>query len=260
MPGQLRVEREGRLGWIVFDHPERRNAITSQMWRDIPVAAGELDADPRIRVILMRGAGEVAFVSGADISEFDARRSGTAAEQYDAENGRAFAALSGIAKPVIALVHGFCIGGGCAISLTADLRYAADDAVFGIPAARLGLGYAAGGLESLVGTVGLPSAKELFFTGRPFDAREAHHMGLVNRVFPKAELDAGVRKIAEGIADNAPLTLRSAKLIFGQLAREPARRDADAIARSIRRCYESEDYRRGVRAFLEKRRPEFDGT
>ena len=260
MPGQVRVERDGQLGWIVFDHPDRRNAINSQMWRDIPVAAEELDHDPSVRVVLLRGAGEVSFVSGADISEFDAQRIGAGAERYDVDNGRAFAALGGIGKPVIALVHGFCIGGGCAISLTADLRYAADDAVFGIPAARLGLGYAAGGLEMLVRTVGFPAAKELFFTGRRFDAREAHHMGLVNRVFPKAELDAGVQKIAESIANNAPLTLRSAKLIFGQLAREPAQRDTDAIARSIRDCYESDDYSRGVRAFLEKRRPDFDGT
>ena len=260
MPGRVRVERDGQLGWIVFDHPERRNAITAQMWRDIPAAAEQLDRDPGIRVILLRGAGEVAFVSGADISEFDAERSGAGAEQYDQENGRAFAALSSIAKPLIALIHGFCIGGGCAISLTADVRYAADDAVFGIPAARLGLGYAAGGLDALVRTVGFPSAKELFFTGRRFDAREAHHMGLVNRVYAKAELDAGVGKIAESIASNAPLTLRSAKLIFGQLAQEPAHRDADAIARSIRACYESGDYRRGVQAFLEKRRPEFSGS
>jgi len=260
MPGRVRVERDGQLGWIVFDHPERRNAITAQMWRDIPAAAEQLDRDPGIRVILLRGAGEVAFVSGADISEFDSERSGAGAEQYDQENGRAFAALSGIAKPLIALIHGFCIGGGCAISLTADVRYAADDAVFGIPAARLGLGYAAGGLDALVRTVGFPSAKELFFTGRRFDAREAHHMGLVNRVFAKAELDASVGKIAESIASNAPLTLRSAKLIFGQLAQEPAHRDADAIARSIRACYESGDYRRGVQAFLEKRRPDFSGS
>jgi enoyl-CoA hydratase/carnithine racemase len=259
MSSRIRVERDAHLGWIIFDHPERRNAITAEMWRSIPGAAQELDEDPEIRVVLLRGAGEVAFVSGADISEFDAQRSGTAAGQYDVDNGRAFVALAGISKPVIALVHGFCIGGGCAISLTADLRYAADDAVFGIPAARLGLGYAARGLEVLVRTVGLPAAKELFFTGRRFDAKEAHHMGLVNRVFPKAELDAGVQKIAEGIADNAPLTLRSAKLVFGQMALEPSQRAGEAVAQSIRDCYESEDYTRGVRAFLEKRRPAFEG-
>jgi enoyl-CoA hydratase/carnithine racemase len=128
-----------------------------------------------------------------------------------------------------------------------------------VPAARLGLGYSAGGIEKLVHTVGLPAAKEIFFTGRRFDAQEAYHMGLVNRVFPKAELDAEVRKLAEGIAENAPLTLRSAKLIFGELASDPARRTSQAVARSIRECYESDDYQEGVRAFLEKRRPAFQG-
>ena len=259
MAGVVRIEREANLGWLIFDHPERRNAITSAMWRAIPGLVQELEDDPEVRVVLMRGAAEVAFVSGADISEFGSRRTGVGAEQYDADNGRAFQALSRIRKPVIALVHGFCVGGGCAIALTADLRYASDDAVFGIPAARLGLGYSAGGIESLVNAIGLPFAKEIFFTGRRFDAREAYHMGLVNRVFPKAELSERVRGIAHGIADNAPLTLRSAKLTFGQLAAEPAKRDTAAMKQSIHDCYQSEDYNEGVRAFLEKRKPRFAG-
>jgi enoyl-CoA hydratase/carnithine racemase len=259
MSGRIRVERDGRLGWIVFDQPARRNAISAAMWQAVPQAARELDEDPDVRVLLLRGEGDVAFVSGADISEFGERRTGSAAAEYDDQNARAFVALAAVRKPVIALIHGFCVGGGCAIALTADLRYAADDGVFGVPAARLGLGYSAAGIEKLVDTVGLPAAKEIFFTGRRFDAREAYHMGLVNRVFPKPELEAEVRTIAEGIAENAPITLRSAKLIFGDLVSDPSRRDALAAARSIRECYDSDDYQEGVRAFLEKRRPVFRG-
>jgi enoyl-CoA hydratase/carnithine racemase len=258
-PGSIRIAKEGRLGWLVFDHPERRNAITAAMWQAIPDAMRELDDDPAVRVVLLRGAGDVAFVSGADISEFEGARTGAGAADYDAGNARAFGAIARTRKPVLALVHGFCVGGGCAIALSCDLRYAADDAVFAIPAARLGLGYSQGGIEALVHTVGLPAAKEIFFTGRRFDAREAFQMGLVNRVFAKAELEAEVRKLAEQIAENAPLTLRSAKQVFGQLVQEPGRRDPEAVARSIRDCYESDDYREGVRAFLEKRRPEFRG-
>ena len=259
MGGQVRIDREGRIGWLVFDHPERRNAISGQMWRQIPDAAQALAEDAQVRVIAMRGAGEVAFVSGADISEFERTRTGENAGDYDAASGRAFGALANLEKPLLAMIHGFCVGGGCAIALTADLRYAAEDASFAIPAARLGLGYAPSGVEALVRAVGFSAAKELFFTARRFDASEALRMGLVSAVVPKAELESAVRKTAETIAGNAPLTLRSIKRIAGELAKPASARDHEGLAASVRACFESEDYREGVRAFLEKRRPNFRG-
>jgi enoyl-CoA hydratase len=259
MGGRVRAEREGRIGWIVFDHPERRNAVSVEMWREIPRLAERMDRDDEVRVVVLRGAGEQDFVSGADISEFAAQRTGDAVRAYDADSGRAFGALASLAKPVLAQIHGTCIGGGVAIALTADVRYAADDAVFAIPAARLGLGYATGGIEALARVVGLSAAKEIFFTARRFDAREALRMGLVNAVLPKADLERHVRETAERIAGNAPLTLRSVKRIAGELAKPPPERDLAAAEASIRACFESEDYREGTRAFLEKRSPRFRG-
>jgi enoyl-CoA hydratase/carnithine racemase len=257
--GRIRIEIEGAIGWLVFDHPERRNAISVEMWEEIPRAAQRLDRDPAVRVVVLRGAGEEAFVSGADISEFEAARTGPEAASYEDRNARAFLALAQVAKPVLAMIQGFCIGGGVAMSLTADLRYASDDAVFAIPAARLGLGYAVGGLETLIRVVGASAAKELFFTARRFSADDALRMGLVSRVLPRAGLLPWVRDTAARIAENAPLTVRSVKKIAAELAKDPAQRDLAAAHASVRACLESEDYREGMRAFLEKRAPVFRG-
>ncbi len=260
MGGRIRVEKEDGIGWVVFDHPERRNAITIEMWEEIPRAVDAHARDPEVRVVILRGAGEEAFVSGADISEFERVRTGReASAEYDARNQRAFHALAHLEKPLLAMIHGFCVGGGCAIAVNADLRYAAEDAVFAIPAARLGLGYALRGVETLVQVVGPSNAKELLFTAQRLRAPRALQMGLVNAVLPKAELETHVREVASILAANAPLTLRSVKLAVREIAKDASARDEAAVDEAVRRCFESDDYKEGVRAFLEKRPPRFRG-
>ena len=259
MSGRVEIERDGAIGWIVFDHVERRNAITVEMWEAIQQVAAALAADEAVRVVVMRGAGDVAFVSGADISEFERLRNAENSRQYDDLNQRAFSALMALGKPLIAMVHGFCVGGGTAIALCADLRYAAPDAQFAIPAAKLGLGYTERGLAMLVQLVGPSVASEILFTARRFGAEEAQRVGLVNAVVEKNVLEAKVCETANAIADNAPLTVRAAKRAIRELGLPEAERDPAATHTAIRACLESTDYAEGVRAFLEKRPAKFRG-
>jgi len=259
MSGDVEIHRDGSIARFVFNNAVRRNAITLAMWEAIPEAVRELQKDDDIRVVIMRGAGSEAFVSGADISEFEKTRTGDAGRRYDETTARAFTALQGLGKPLIALIHGFCIGGGAAIALTADLRYASDDARFAVPPARLGLGYHTAGIQALIRTVGVPATADLLFTARQVGAEEAQRIGLVNQVFAKGALDGAVDELAHTIADNAPLTLRSAKMTLHELTRPEAERDIARIRQSLEQCYQSEDFKEGVRAFLEKRKPNFQG-
>jgi enoyl-CoA hydratase len=259
MPGKVLIEKEGHIGWIVFDHPERRNALSDNMWAELAEGSQKLNDDPEVRVVVLRGAGEKAFISGADISQFNQSDGEETGDAIASQGGNAFVELANIEKPVICMIHGFCIGGGVAVSLGADLRYAADDATFGIPAARLGVGYGMGGVEALANLVGLCNAKEILFTARRYNADEALHMGLVNQVLPKSELEAHVRKVADQIASNAPLTVRSVKMISGELHKPHEARDRAGVDAAIAACFDSKDFSEGVRAFLEKRPPKFNG-
>jgi enoyl-CoA hydratase/carnithine racemase len=260
MSGTVRIEKDGSIGWIVFDQPERRNAVSAEMWRQIPGAVEAFAKDDDVRVVVLRGAGEAAFVSGADISEFEERRKGGGGgADYDRESGLAFRALNGLDKPLVAMIHGFCVGGGVALALTADLRFAADDARFAIPAARLGLGYSAALLEPLLALVGHARGLEILYTARRYRADEALEMGLVNAIAPKDALESLVRETVDRIAANAPLTLRGVKIAARELAKDAARRDLSRVDAAVAACYDSDDYKEGVRAFLEKRKPAFRG-
>lgn len=258
MQPRLRIERDGPVGRLVLDNPARRNAISAAMWAAIPPAVEAFGADPSIGCVVLRGEGTAAFAAGADISEFETQRSGEAAvAAYDALVEGAQHALEHSAKPVIALIHGFCIGGGLELALACDLRYAAASARFAIPAARLGVGYGVPGTLRLVATVGHAAAREIMYTGRRYDAAEALALGLVNRVLADADLDAYVAEAAAQIAGNAPLSIRASKSIIDTATRIGGDfAEGAALARS---CMHSEDYREGRRAFLEKRPARFSG-
>lgn len=255
----LRLERDGKIAFIIADNPARMNALTAAMWKAVPQHVAEAERDPEVRVIVLRGAGERAFSAGADISEFETARSGDSAAAYDALNDDAFNALSGCSKPTIAMIHGFCLGGGLGLALCTDIRLADENAEFAIPAAKLGIGYNARWVRPLLAAVPPTRAKEMLFTGRRFKVAEAAAMGLVNEIVPATDLEARTRALAEEIAGNAPLTIRAAKLTIDELVRHPEGPDVAALDAAVKACFDSADYAEGRRAFLEKRKPRFQG-
>lgn len=251
--------REGVLGWLVLNQPDRRNAISGAMWAAIPGAIAALAAEPEVRAIIIRGAGNEAFAAGADISEFSENRQDShAARAYEERNLAAFAAISGASKPVIAMISGFCIGGGLAVALACDLRIAAENASFALPPARLGLAYPLEGLRQLLAVVSPSVAKDMIFTARRLAAAEALELGLLNRMVAPKALEGETRALAALIAENAPLSIAAAKGMIGALT-SPDGPDRLAMQALAAQCFESEDYREGQAAFLEKRKPRFSG-
>jgi len=252
---------EGPIGWMIFNNPARRNACSNDMWAAMPEIIEAFEQDPAVRVVVLRGMGEAAFVSGADISEFEQTRSSADSNVfYERQTDQAMKRLAECSKPTIAMIHGYCIGGGVGIAVACDLRITADDGKFGVPAVRLGLGYGPAGVKKLMDLVGPSFTKEIFFTARHFNAAEAIAMGLVNRTLPKAELEAYVRDYCATIADNAPMTINALKRTVAELVKVSPTADIEYCNRLVKECFDSQDFIEGRRAFMEKRRPVFRGV
>jgi enoyl-CoA hydratase/carnithine racemase len=257
---QLLVDVADGIATVTFNNPSKRNALSLEMRTALPGVLQQLQDDPAVRVLVITGAGDQAFVSGADISEFGQQRTSPEARaEYDRSGADIAHSWLALDKPIIAMIRGYCIGGGLITALQADIRIASDDSQFGVPAARLGLGYGFGGVEMLAAVVGTSWAAEILFSARRLSAAEALDIGLVNRVVPADELRPAVMELAAAITRNAPLTIAAIKAALKELRRPPGRRDLDRVQQLVEACFRSEDYREGQRAFAEKRPPEFSG-
>ena len=257
---RVQVWRDASTLHIRFNNPARHNALSVDMWEAVPPLLAQAEADERIRLVVFSGAGEKAFVSGADISQFeDMRAAREAVLRYEAMAEAALTGIERFPKPTLACIRGWCIGGGVNVAITCDIRIAASDAVFSIPAARLGLGYRYSAMKNLVDLIGPGAAKDLFFTARKVGADEARALGLVSRVAAPDQLDALLAEYTGALADNAPLTVAAAKAITAEILKPSTDTDLARCQALIQGCFASEDYAEGRKAFMEKRRPVFKG-
>ena len=255
----LKTITEG-IGVVTFNNPAKRNAMSLEMWEGLGQALSELRDDPEVRVVVLFGAGDKAFVSGADISQFEkTRHNAAASEEYSKKSEAQRALLGNYPKPTISCIRGFCLGGGMQVAMLTDIRIAAEDSQFGIPAAKLGIAYGYDGLRNLVSLVGPSWARLIMYTGMRIDSKEALRIGLVDRVLPNGELWDATMEIARTISGNAPLAIKAAKITIAQVLKDPAARDMAAIKQIGVECMDSEDFREGRRAFMEKRKPQFKG-
>lgn len=257
--GQINSEIDGSIYWITFDNPSRMNALNTSMWAALPSIIAQAEAEKSVRVVVLRGAGNKAFSAGADISEFASARTGDASKTYDELNHAAFGAVMNCAKPTIAMVYGYCMGGGLELALCCDLRYAAAGTSYAIPAAKLGIGYNPRWIRPLLSALSAAQAKEILFTGRRFSDEEALRMGMISRLCSSDTLEQETRTLAEQIAENAPLSVYAAKRCIDEFLRAPEHPDMDALDKLVEACFESEDYAEGRAAFAEKRKPVFRG-
>jgi enoyl-CoA hydratase/carnithine racemase len=260
LSGRLKARIEDSVATVEISAPGRRNCIDLAAWKALPPLCAALDARSDVRVVLLRGEGEEAFCAGADIAEFDTERATPEGSRaYEAANVAAFAAVAGLRMPVVALIHGYCFGAGVGLAASADIRLAAEDAVFAVPAARLGVGYPPQALKSLVALMGPEAVKRLFFAAGRLTAQEARAAGLVSEVMPKAGLDARGAALAAEIAAGAPLTIAAVKRAIDAAAGLPGGADAEALQVLADACFASADYAEGRAAFREKRAPIFTG-
>jgi len=252
--------KKGAIGTLTFNYPEKHNAMSPEMSQAAAAVINDFAGDPAVRVVILRGAGSKAFVSGGDISKYEGNRS--TPEQIAAYNKMSVGfrtSLRGIGKPTIAMIRGWCLGGGLAIALNCDMRICSEDAQFGVPAARLGIGYGAESLGQLIELCGPSVAKEILYTARRYTAHEAHRIGLVNHVLQAGVLEAFVMQYAETMAGNAPLSIVSAKRVIDEYVKDVNKRDQALADRAVADCFASQDYIEGRRAFMEKRKPVWTG-